>query len=436
MTQDVPRATKPLFTAHWDADLYPPDSRPIVEELVLHILLHGEVLIKDVDLLLNPTIRGALSERGVRTRFKSLLETGRVKVLLPPRETTRFDVDPTEHPLTAVAEERHNKRPHKFRMWRFTEPYRRYCAELDPILRETRAVRFRAAYPKTNDFAATLYRILDDQSWRRREEFRGIEKMVDRFAEYCLDPSLAVQDLRDESVEPFATEFYRSIAYQCVCLKRFGSSWRRQRSMRSLLQSVYAYCEMTREQAISTYYGESLAELPAPRDWSNTTDLSELGMTSPNVRMKIPVAANIDEILNNVIRDCPRVSEVWAISERSVANLQPSVSSEEVCASIAEAFAVHSVMAEKVPWSPQAEERWNSIELIHRVIFLINVIGLVCGVALVKDYEGPIITAEAVALFAKPIMNALRTGQAYDELDTKRDSVRRIIFDSLRSGSV
>jgi hypothetical protein len=167
--------------------------------------------------------------------------------------------------------------------------------------------------------------------------------------------------------------------------------------------------------------------------------------------MKIPVAANIGEIVDNVIRDCPRVTDLWAISERSVQDLDSSAACEEVCGSIAEAFAEHSVKAEKVPWSPRGEKFWSSLGVVHRVILLINAIGLVCGVALshhpsdpqlieivkeLKEHEGPLITAEVVAVFAKPIMHALRTGQAYDELDTKRDAVRRIIFSSLRSGAV
>jgi hypothetical protein len=180
-------AKKPVLAAHWDADLYPRDSRPIIEELVLHTLRHGSVLIKEVDLLLNPTIREQLGEKGIQTQFRSLLETGRIKVLLPPLKSTQFDLDPTQYPLTAVARERHNKRPHKFRKWQFTRPYQRFCAALDPIIASNNAFKFRADYPPENDFAANLHRVLAERSWRKREDFKGIDRMVDRYAAYCLN---------------------------------------------------------------------------------------------------------------------------------------------------------------------------------------------------------------------------------------------------------
>jgi len=332
----TPRPTgKPVLAAHWDADLYPRNARPITEELVLHILQHGEVLIKDVDLLLNPTIRAALTEQGVRTQFRSLLETGSVKVLLPPRSTP-FDIDPTEHPLTAMAQERHNKRPHKFRIWRFTEPYRRYCRKIDPILRDTSAIRFRAEYPTTNTFASTLHKILNEESWRQRDEFNGIDKLADRFKGYCENPTLALSDLHEEHIKPLANGFYRTVAYQCVRLPRFGNSWQAQRRMRRLLQSVYAYCETQREQANSTYFGEQLTELPAQKNTTNTIDLLSLGVKALDLRITIPVAANIGAIIEEVIRECPSITKIWALSDQ--AHQPPPAALEETFANIAEAF--------------------------------------------------------------------------------------------------
>jgi len=426
-------ARKPVLAAHWDADLYPRDSRPITQELVLHILRHGNVLIKDVDLLLNPAIRTELSEKGIRTQFRSLLETGRIKVLLPPLKSTKFDLDPTRYPLTAMARERHNKRPHKFRIWQFREPYQRFCAILDPIIANTNAIKFRADYPLGNDFAATLYRVLTEQSWRARREFKGIDRMVDRYAEYCLNPEDALKDLRDQNVTPLATEFYRTIAYQCVRLRRFRSTREQERNMRRLLQSVYAYCETSRESAVSTYYAERLTELPAVSQDNDTLDVGMLQLIVPDIKVKIPVAENIGEILEKIIHDCPNIADIWAMSDPSSDDLPSLESLTEACAAISESFAEHAMTAKKVQWSPRAEERWNYFEIAHRIIFLIGLLGT-HGIAFVKDFEGPITIAEAVAIFAKPVVYGIRTGKAWDDLDTERAAVMKLIFTSLRSG--
>jgi hypothetical protein len=429
----TPRPTsKPVLTAHWDADLYPSNARPITEELVLHILQHGEVLIKDVDLLHNPTIRTALAEQGVRTQFRSLLETGRIKVLLPPRSTP-FNIDPTEHPLTAMAQERDNKRPHKFRIWRFTEPYRRYCKKIDPILRETGAIRFRAEYPTTNTFASTLHKTLNEESWRHRDEFRGIDKFADRFKGYCESPTLALRDLHDDHIKPLANDFYRTVAYQCVRLPRFGNSWQTQRRFRRLLQSVYAYCEAQREGADSTYFGEQLTELPMPVNDTSTIDLLSLGVKALDLRITIPVAANIGTIIDAVIRECPSITDVWALSAQE--QRPPSAALEEACANIAEAFVKHSMTARPVEWSPTWEQRWRYVRIVHSVLFLISLMGT-HGVALVQDHEGLVRGAEGVAVFTKEIMDLIRTGQAQADIESERATVRNVLFHILRSGSV
>src|SRR2546430_1306420 len=112
-------AGRPIVLTHWDPDLYPYRSQALspIQELIVHVLAFGEVRIKDVDLFLNPRIRACFREDSMRAQFASLLGTGRVRVLVPPR-STQFDIDPTTNPLTAVALERvRNQRPFKDEPW-------------------------------------------------------------------------------------------------------------------------------------------------------------------------------------------------------------------------------------------------------------------------------------------------------------------------------
>src|SRR5260370_13440275 len=119
-----------VVLTHWDPDLYPARPLPLIHELVVHILTHGEVLLKDIDLFLTTKIRDALSDEATLRQFASLLHTGRVKILLPPPESTKFDIDPKEHPISAVALERHERRPFKGHVCRMTRSAERYRTTL------------------------------------------------------------------------------------------------------------------------------------------------------------------------------------------------------------------------------------------------------------------------------------------------------------------
>lgn len=167
MPEQLSFAKRPVVLTHWDPDVYPYRSQPLppIQELLVHVLAYGEVRIKDVDLFLNPRIRSCFSDDAMREQLASLLGTGRVRVLLPPK-STKFDIDPTTAPLTAVALERvRNERPFKDQPWQFTRPIKRYCQTLDDVITqaqpEAKAIRFRAEFPVgENTFAKKLADVL------------------------------------------------------------------------------------------------------------------------------------------------------------------------------------------------------------------------------------------------------------------------------------
>lgn len=51
----------PLLLNHWDPGMYPSDPHPLIEELVIHLLAYGHVMLKDVDLFMNEEIVTFLS---------------------------------------------------------------------------------------------------------------------------------------------------------------------------------------------------------------------------------------------------------------------------------------------------------------------------------------------------------------------------------------
>ena len=78
--RDANIATPPLLLTHWDPDLYPGRSIPLLPELIVHILAYGEVWVKEVDLFFSPQIRTYLSNAANLSAFTSLVDTGRIKI--------------------------------------------------------------------------------------------------------------------------------------------------------------------------------------------------------------------------------------------------------------------------------------------------------------------------------------------------------------------
>lgn len=328
MTHRLPAA--PLLLTHLDPSLYPVHPLPLLHELVIHILAHGEVWLKEVDLFLNPRIRAQLSKPANLRIFAGLVDTGRVKILIPDRATP-LDLDPQDHPLLATAMARDNKKPLKSEPWVLTEETKRFCARLDSILGyAARHDRNPGALPicqprvtppsDENEFATKLYAVLTqaNTNWRKRGPFGGIsDEMAIEFAEFCLNYDKALALLAAKNVGPNATNgFYRSLAYQCA--DQFPKP--EQQPMKNLVQSVYAYCELKREGAAGTYAGKRMAEMPPDRP--STEAYPEFTRRIEVVPLpgdiSIHVDANIGKMISNVLVKCDQSLRVfWNLAGRT-----------------------------------------------------------------------------------------------------------------------
>ena len=445
-------STKPIMITHWDPDLYPTASPPGIQELVIYgitsAILRGRanVLLKEVDLLLNPKVRAAFRDDAVVGQFVSLLNTGLFKVLLPTLSTDFGDIDPTLQPMTAVAWERERKRrPYKNKFRQLTREDEIYCGKLDKILvnagtetskRPDGVVRFRKEFPRTNEFACVLTGVLSraDRAWLSRPQFRGITpKMADDFVTYCNNPSKAVDRLPPE-VKPNSREAYRSLFYQvadCAEYKSKHNNMTGSRAMKNLLQSVYAYCELNREDASGTYEGLRIAELPLIGEPA-TDDLPTINEALLlNRTIELPVASNIGSILTRVLEEIPR--EPVDIN----ANYGAFV---DRCAHLSDAFAKYSVDVKPVVWSPTAQHRWTTYR--HRVqigAFLLSLLSHTVGLQFISSFEAQEVirwspdTIHGLTYCAQPLVNLIRGGKAYADRDTERARVSRALFETMKS---
>jgi len=433
-------STKPIMITHWDPDVYPSRPAPGIQELVLYALLNGilrkkntPILIKEVDLLLNPAIRAAFDDDAVVGQFDSLLHTNCFKVLLPPVSTHFGEIDPTVQPMTAVALERDRKRrPYKTRIRKLTRGDKAYCEKLDKILVAAHAIQFRKDFPSDNTFARVLASILlsHDQGWRRRPQFRGITpRMAETFATYCHEPSKGIDRLAADGIAPHGREAYPSLLYQladCAEYKARDNSMSGSRAMKNLLQSVYAYCELNREDASGTYAGPRIAEMPfiddAPRNFSSMEAMPLL-----NVKAEIPIAQNIGEILSLVLEETTsQPSE--AVTHRTF---------HDRCAHIADAFAKHSVVSRPVRWSSTAEHRWRVFEQTVGFGALALSAGAVVGLRFVSSFElrelieGSVLGTHAIGWGGKHLVDLIRGGKAYDDRDTEHAEVARSLVKAM-----
>jgi hypothetical protein len=323
-----------------------------------------------------------------------------------------------------------------------TPSIKRFCAALDRVIVPAGVVRFRAPFPKENTFAQTLAAVLQshEKKWRRRPEFRAITgEMADTFTRFCAAPSEAVASLERRGIVPLRTDFYKVLTYQCADL--YPSHQRR--AMKNLIQSVYTHCELERENAVGTYYGTRLAELPPAGDSVDNDDLVGLRVLTQPSAVEIPVAANIGEIVANVMKDCgPRMRHFWELDDSKTA----AGAFIEMWAEVSEAFARHSVKAEPVRWTRTAKKRWELFqrvkEVVHPAIITTELAGL--GIKLLGEfmYQPHVLETalgvQTVMLSGKKIVEWIRRGKAYDDRDTERDRVRLILLDSaaIRCGRV
>jgi hypothetical protein len=343
----------PLLLTHWDPDLYPNRPIPLLQELVVHILTHGEVWLKEVDLFLNPRIRAELSKRENRDTFRSLVDTGRLQILIP--DSTIYlgdDLDPQHQPLLATATERHrSKRPLKSEPWELTDDIKQFCRRMDAILGlSARQDRYSRAEPicrprvtppsGENQFAAKLYDVLTqkDRNWETRDPFKGITpQMADKFALYTQNYEEALKEIVKAGKKPNATNgFYRSLAYQCADL--YLPDEKGCQAMKNLVQSVYAYCELKREEAAGTYSGKRLAEMPP--DQKTAEQIVRVEPVPLPHKIPICIDANIGNVVSAVLEECePSLQVFWRLAGKHPA---PDKLFREAWDDVADAFARHA----------------------------------------------------------------------------------------------
>lgn len=224
-------------------------------------------------------------------------------------------------------------------------------------------------------------------------------------------------------------EFYRSEAY--AASKSYP--WPQKRALRNLAQSVYAYCELRREEAAGTYFGSRIAEIP-PTDDEILADDSRIHVVPIPGEVQVPVASNIGEIVSNVLDECGEEMRLfWALGAGSK---HPESAFVDAWAHVADAFARHSVKAKQVHTREKTSRRWHRTSQGLHLAVIVTEAGAFCGFKFLNHFaelpfiQGPLIALTAIASFGDLAVSAIRKGRAYDKRDTERDRVRRILLDS------
>jgi hypothetical protein len=433
-TKELRFRPTPLLLTHWDPDLYPARPIPLLQELIVHILAHGAVLLKDVDLFLNPRIRNFLSSKGNRDIFTSLVDTRRIRLLIPD-EATSLLLDPLDHPLLATAMSRSKTKPLKNKLWTSSRDTERYCADLDNVFgRPGRAARSstgiasrdsfcrRRVTPPAgeNQFAAKLREVLSqrDKRWKRRKQFKGItQSMARRFVAFCEDHELALQTLAEKGISPNAKDgFYRSLAYQCADL--FPHPGRQ--AMKNLVQSVYAYCELKRERASGSYSGDRLAEMPPDREM--TEQIVRIEVTPLQGQIDISMIPNIGDVISAVLEECePSLKVFWKLAGKSAS---PQEAFQAAWGEVATAFAKYGSKYARIPIRSSASRLRTSTELVLKAATL--------GIASVANTAGIVIDPSAADVVSDMITTV--GGNMVDSVRADRiklkGSLKREVYES------
>jgi hypothetical protein len=427
----------PLLITHWDPDMYPNRPLPLIPELVVYILAHGEVWIKEVDLFLNSRIAAFLSNPVGFQQFSSLVATKRVKILIP--DASRDLEDPVKHPILSTANEIiRSKRPLKTRQWVMTDQDRRLCEALDAMLvangglRAKGVVRHRISPPANNVFAEQLVAVLtgDDKRWREREPFKAIDgRVAKEFTKYALNHELALDLLHKKKIVPNATNgFYRSLLYQCA--EVLLQDQKQKRSMKNLGQSVYAHCELHREKAVGTYYGTRVAELPpTAKPTEPEEEMYRVEIVSTENPIKIPVTPDIGDVVSAVLEECAdKMRGFWAVAGDTPL---PEVEFMLAWEHVADAFAKYSI-PHGGELSRTERKIWDIGEYLVHGAELLDEAGRKIGATWTPEFsqsradELVKLGIKAVASFGRPTMEYIRRGRA----DRKKGKVKKALLDS------
>ncbi len=418
--------------------MYPIRPLPLIPELVIYILAHGEVWIKEVDLFLNSRIAAVLSDPVGFHQFSSLVATKRIKVLIP--DTSRDLEDPVKHPVLSTANEIiRSKRPLKTRQWIMRDQDRRLCKALDALLiangglSTKGVVRHRISPPANNIFAEQLVAVLtgEDERWREREAFKAIDgRVAKQFTKYALNHELALDRLRKKNKTPNAVNgFYRSLLYQCA--EEFLSDKRQTRSMKNLGQSVYAHCELQRERAIGTYYGTRVAELPPTvKPAGPEEELYRVEVVPTEKTINIPLCPNIGDVVSAVLEECgDKMRGFWAVAGDAP---MPEIQFKLAWEHVADGFAKHSADPRRGELSKRARTIWDIGEYVVHGAELLDDAGRQIGVTWMPDFSQSRVEdfvklgIKAVASFGRPTMEYIRRGRA----DQENGKIKKALIDS------
>jgi len=253
-----------ILLTHWDPDIYVPQvATPWLQELVVHSLLFGHVVVRDVDVFQNLHIGRYLTESYVDFEiFVELVRNGCVEILtLRPESYKNLKANPGIAPFTARSERHSASRSHMGEKWHPEEWQEALCLRLDAALNRV-ALRYQAPFPAQNDFAPRLASVLRGEPAKNVPWFRDIEGDArEKFIELCagddLWESYLLADCGEKEIVGQGQGFYRTAAYQCA--RKFPHS---ERALRNLIQSVYAWCECSREDTEGRYGSRLLWEVP------------------------------------------------------------------------------------------------------------------------------------------------------------------------------
>ncbi|MBZ5627447.1 MAG: hypothetical protein LAO06_01110 [Acidobacteriia bacterium] len=253
-----------ILLTHWDPDIYVPQvATPWLQELVLYSLLFGHVVVRDVDIFQNLSIGRHLVISD--TDFQILVElvrNGCIEILtLRPESYKGMQTDPLIAPFTARSERHSASRSHMGEKWQPEAWQQDLCLRLDAALYKI-PFRYQAPFPDRNDFAPLLGKQLSGEPVRCVSWFKDIrDDARNKFIELCADDSLwesfLLRGAGKKAIVGEGQGFYRTAAYQCA--KEFPAS---ERALRNLIQSVYAWCECSREKTEGRYGGRLLWEIP------------------------------------------------------------------------------------------------------------------------------------------------------------------------------
>jgi hypothetical protein len=323
-----------ILLTHWDPDIYVPQvAVPWLQELTLYSLLFGQVVVRDVDIFQNLSIGRHLATSD--TDFQILVElvrNGCVEILtLRPEGYKDIRANPRIAPFTARSERHSASRSHMGEKWQPEVWQQRLCLKLDAALNET-PFRYQARFPESNDFAPLLANVLSGEPVKNVAWFKDIgDDARSKFLKLCASDSLwesfLLVDCHQKSIVGEGQGFYRTAAYQCA--KAFPAS---ERALRNLIQSVYAWCECSREKTEGRYGGRLLWEIPHSYGSSAQDDAAADSYLNIQIvprrtkpKLAIPAVPEIGEILA-ATRDHPvflDFQNTWAgigrpeISERS-----------------------------------------------------------------------------------------------------------------------